>query len=104
MIPGAIFSFLVGAVLAFSFRVWILVPVTPLAMVIAMSVEFAAGGNFLTACGYSLLVGIAPQLGYAFGLFALSTLVALRLPLAARSSRRLSVAMLYKRRSIDRAR
>ena len=100
MIPGAIFSFLVGAVLAFSFRVWILVPVTVLAMAIAMSVEFADGGSFLSACGYSLLVG---QLGYAFGLFALSTLVALRSPLAARSSRRVSVAMLYKR-SIDRAR
>ena len=49
MIPGAIFSFLVGAVLAFSFRVWILVPVTLLATVIAMTIELALGASFPTA-------------------------------------------------------
>ena len=70
-------------------------PVTLFAIVITMTAALASDGNFLTACRYSLLVGIAPQLGYAFGLFVLSTLV------AARSSRRASVAMLYKRRSID---
>jgi hypothetical protein len=101
MIPGAIFSFLVGAVLAFSFRVWILVPVTLLATVIAMTIELALGASFPTACGYGVFVGIAPQLGYAFGLFARSTL-AMRSPLAARTARSASVAMLYKRRSIDR--
>jgi hypothetical protein len=100
MIPGTIFSFLVGAVLAFSFRVWILIPVTLLGIIIAMTAALGSGGSVLTACGYSLLVGIAPQFGYAFG----RTLVTLRSPLAARSSRRASVAMLYKRRSINQAR
>ncbi len=105
MIPGTIFfSFLVGAVLAFSFRVWILIPVTLLGIIIAMTAALGSGGSFLTACGNSLLVGIVPQFGYAFGLFAQSTLVTLRSPLVARSSRRASVAVLYKRRSIDQAR
>jgi hypothetical protein len=103
MIPGAIFSFLVGAVLSWSFRVWILVPVTLVAMAVAMTAELALGGSLLAACGDGLVIWIAPQFGYGFGLFARSTLVVLRSPLAARSSRSASVAMLYKRRSIDQA-
>ena len=74
MIPGTILFFLGGAVLAWRFRVWILVPVTLLAMIAIMMFELARGAGLVTASGYGLLLGPAPQLGYAFGLLAATRL------------------------------
>jgi hypothetical protein len=101
MIPLAIFLFLVGAVLAWGFRVWILVPITVLATISAVILDLALGDNTWLAFGYGALTGMVPQLGYAFGLLARSTLLAVRSPLATRSPRHASVAMLYRQRSDD---
>jgi hypothetical protein len=78
MISAAILTFLIGAVLAWGFRVWILLPVTLLAFFAKMIFELTVGTNFLAAVGASLALGLVPQLGYAFGLFARNALVALR--------------------------
>lgn len=98
MIPVAIFSFLVGAVLAWGFRVWIIVPMTLLAVTAAVTIELTQGGSFASAIGHALLIGVLPQLGYGFGLFARHLLVALRAPLVGRS-RSASVALLFRQRS-----
>jgi hypothetical protein len=98
MIPVAIFLFLVGAVLAWGFRVWILVPMSLLAMTATLVVELALGTGVLATFGHGLLVGIVPQLGYAFGLFSRS---ALARPSTQLSSRRASVAALFKQRSVN---
>lgn len=104
MIPGVIFAFLIGSVLAWGFRVWILVPVTLLAIIISLILELSIGATFATAAGHAIVTGLAPQFGYAFGLLARNTILASRLPLVPRSSRSASVAMLYKQRSVDRTR
>ena len=78
MISAAILEFLIGAVLAWGFRVWILLPVTLLAFFAKMIFELIVNTNFLAAVGISLVLGLVPQRGYAFGLFARSALVALR--------------------------
>jgi hypothetical protein len=78
MIPGTILFFLGGAVLAWRFRVWILFPITLLAMIGTMMFEVALGAGLVTASGYGLLLGPAPQLGYAFGLLAHNALVLVR--------------------------
>jgi hypothetical protein len=91
MIPFAALFFLVGAVLARGFSVWILIPLTLLAMIATMILELALGASLLASGGFSLLVGPAPQLGYAFGLLARNALVWLR------SRRGPSVAPPYKR-------
>src|SRR5882757_7212391 len=101
MVPVAILLFLVGAVLAWIFRVWILVPITLLAVTTAIIIERSLGADILAASGYSLLIGLTPQLGYAFGLVARHTLLMLHAPLLPQSSRNASVAMLYKQRSTD---
>ena len=93
MIPAAIFTFLVGAVLAWGFRVWILFPVTLFAFFVIMTYELIVGSGFLAATSASLLIGLMPQLGYAFGLFARGALVAQRSP------RKAQVDVLVKRRS-----
>jgi hypothetical protein len=95
MIPVAILYFLIGTVLAWGFRVWILVPVTLLASIAAVILELALGARVPAAIVYSLLLGSVPQFGYAFGLLARFGLVMLRSP------RNASVAVLYKRHSID---
>jgi hypothetical protein len=95
MIPVAILGFLTGAVLAWGFRVWILLPVTLLAFFAKMIFELIVGRDFLPAIGVSLVIGLVPQLGYAFGLFARSALAALR------SSRKAPVDVLGKHRSIE---
>lgn len=104
MLPVTIFLFLVSAVLAWGFRVWILVPIILVAMIATVIVEFSLGASLWLALGNGLLAGVAPQLGYAFGLLAQTILAALRSPLAPRSSRGAAVALLYKRRSIDQTR
>ncbi|MCP3460091.1 hypothetical protein [Bradyrhizobium sp. CCGUVB23] len=102
MIPAAIFLFLVGAVLAWAFRVWILVPFCLLSMIVAVAIELSLGTSIAAAFGYGLLVGFAPQLGYAFGLVAQATLLA-RFAQPG-STRKASVALLYKRASLDQRR
>ena len=93
MIPAAIFAFLVGAVLAWGFRVWILFPVTLFAFFVIIIYELIVGSGFLAAIGASLLIGLMPQLGYAFGLFVRGALVAQRSP------RKVQFDVLVKRRS-----
>ncbi|MCK1396169.1 hypothetical protein [Bradyrhizobium sp. 1] len=102
MIPAAIFLFLVGAVLAWAFRVWILMPLSLLAILFAIVLDLVSGATFLEACGHSLLVGMTPQFGYAFGLLARSALLGLRAPLLPKSSRNASVAVLYKKNAMRR--
>jgi hypothetical protein len=99
MIPVAIFLFLVGAVLAWALRIWILVPVCFLSIIATVSIELSLRASIATAFGYGVLLGLAPQLGYAFGLVAQSPL----LPRYAqpRSRRKSSVALLYKKASIN---
>ena len=103
MIPVTILVFLFGAVLAWAFRVWILIPITMLAMAITVIVELSLGAGLLKASGYGLVIGMAPQFGYAFGLIARATLANLRSPMD-RSSRGATVAVLFKQRSHTRSR
>jgi hypothetical protein len=103
MIPVLIFLFLFSAVLAWSFRVWILIPVCLVATVAAFIFGLSHGTSFAAAVGHGFLTGLAPQLGYGFGLFARQTLVMARSPLVPRSSREASVATLYKQSSIKRS-
>jgi hypothetical protein len=103
MIPELIFLFLFGAVLAWSFRVWILIPVCLVATVAAFIFELSHGTRFAAAVGHGLLTGLAPQVGYGFGLFARQTHVITRSPWVPRSSREASIATLYKRRSIKQS-
>jgi hypothetical protein len=98
MFPLAIFLFLAGATLAWAYRVWVMVPVTMLAMLVAFGFMLALGSDVLGAFGRSLLIGVMPQLGYALGLLTRSTLAAMRTP---RTSRSASVAALYRQRSTD---
>ena len=52
MIPVAILFFLIGAVLAWGFRVWILVPITLLGMISVVIVELAIGAGVSAAIGH----------------------------------------------------
>jgi hypothetical protein len=95
MIPAAtIFTFLVGAVLAWGFRVWILLPIILLTLFSTMAFEMSAGTGFFAAIGLGFLVGLMPQFGYAFGLFTRGVLVAQRFP------RKASSGVFAKRRSL----
>jgi hypothetical protein len=96
MIPVLILLFLVSAVLACSFRVWFLIPICLVAFVAAVIFEISHGARFAAAFGHALLAGLAPQVGYAFGLLTRQTLA--RSPLLPRSSREASIATLYKHR------
>lgn len=69
MTPIIIFVFLVGAVLAMSFRVWILIPVAVLTMIGVTIFELFSSASLLGALRSALLVCFMPQLGYVFGLF-----------------------------------
>ena len=100
MIPAAIFLFLVGTVLAWGFRVWILVPFSLLSMLVTIATELCLNSSIASALGSGILVGFAPQFGYAFGLLAQSMLHA-RHP---GSARKASVALLYKKASFDERR
>jgi len=80
MIPVAILGFLIGAVFAWGFRVWILVPTTLLLFVSLTVYQCSEGAPFLTAVAGSLLLAFIPQLGYAFGLMTRTGLLMLRIP------------------------
>jgi hypothetical protein len=99
MTPVAIFLFLTGAVLAWRFRVWILVPLSLIVVVATFLTELSLGAGLAAAFGDGLFVGFAPQMGYAFGLVAQSTLVTGRA-----SSRKASIAALYRQTSAARSR
>jgi hypothetical protein len=80
MIPVAILGFLIGTVFAWGFRVWILIPTTLVMFATLTIYQWSAGTHFLAALASGLLVALAPQLGYAFGLMARTGLVMLRVP------------------------
>lgn len=101
MIPAAIFLFLLGAVLTWAFRVWILVPICLLSLVAGIAVELSLDASWDAVFGYGVLLAVSPQLGYAFGLLAQGTLLGQHAK--PQSARRASVAVLYKRASIDRS-
>jgi hypothetical protein len=90
MIAVAILGFLIGTVFAWSFRVWILIPTTLLMFASSTIYGCIDGTPFLSA----LLVALVPQLGYAFGLFARTALLMLRIP------RKNSAGLLVRRRSV----
>ena len=92
MIPVAILGFLIGAVFAWSFRVWILIPTTLLMLASLTIYQWNEGTHFLTATASGLLVALVPQLGYAFGLVARTRLFMLRIP------RKTSAGVLVRRR------
>ena len=71
-----------------------LVPITLLGMISVVIVELAVGAGVSAAIGHGVLLGSAPQIGYAFGLLARHGMVIMRSP------RRASVARLYKQRRI----
>ncbi|MGY4606944.1 hypothetical protein ACVW16_005356 [Bradyrhizobium sp. USDA 4474] len=98
MTPVAIFLFLAGAVLAWRFRVWILVPFSLIAGVVTCLTQLSAGAGLAVACGKGFLMGFAPQTGYAFGLLAQTTLLA-HYSGKQTFSRKASVAALYRRTS-----
>jgi len=80
MIPVAILGFLIGAVFAWGFRVWILIPTTLLMFVSLTIYLWSEGASFLTAAAGGLLLAFIPQLGYAFGLMTRTGLLMLRVP------------------------
>jgi len=96
--------FLVGAVLAWSFRVWILLPISFLAMAAPFILELSLGESLSTAFGSGLLLVLTPRVGYAFGLFARSILMMARSAPGPRSPREISSAALYSHRSVKRSR
>jgi len=74
MILAAIFLFLTGAVLAWRFRVWILVPLCLLTIVSTLLLQLWLDVSALTACGNGFLLGVALQSGYGFGAVSRSAL------------------------------
>ena len=80
MIPVAILGFLIGAVFAWGFRVWILVPTTFLTFILLTIYQWNAGAHFLSAAAGGLLLAFIPQFGYAFGLMVRTGLLMLRIP------------------------
>ena len=104
MIPVLILLFLFSAVVAWCFRVWILIPVCLVAIAAAVIFELARGASFAAAFGHGLLTALALQVGYGFGLLARQTLMVARSPLVPRSSREASIATLYRHRSTKQSR
>jgi hypothetical protein len=103
MAAAFIVLFLTGAVLAWRFRVWVLVPLTILTMVTSGAAEFLHGRGVAASLGIGLVVALSPQLGYAFGLIARQTLAAVRTPLS-RQPERKSVARLYRSHALKTVR
>lgn len=101
MIPAAIFLFLTGAVLAWRFRVWILVPLGLTTVLGTLLLQLWLDFGALDACGNGFLLSATLQLGYCFGLVARS---ALPMRLKQRSPQRAFVAALYEQRSINKPR
>jgi hypothetical protein len=94
MIPVAILGFLIGAMFAWGFRVWVLIPTTLLMFASLTVYQWNEGTHFLAAIASGLLVALAPQLGYAFGLMARTGLLMLRIP------RKTNAGVLVRRRPV----
>lgn len=84
MIPTVLFTFLTGAVLSRGFRVWVLIPLTLISALAAFGVQIAMGQPAAVATANAVLIGLAPQAGYAGGLLGRSLLAALRRPRTAK--------------------
>jgi hypothetical protein len=67
MLPTAIVSILLGAVLAQRFKFWILLPLFVLAILVSISAAFARHDGALAA-EFSAMVIIGLQIGYVAGL------------------------------------
>jgi hypothetical protein len=78
MIPAVIFTFLTGAVLSSSFRVWVLIPLTLVAALVTFGFQLSMGQSTAIAAGNAVIVGLAPQAGYACGLLGRALLAALQ--------------------------
>ena len=94
MIPVTILAFLVGAVFAWGFRVWILVPTTVLLFASLTIYQWNAGAHLFSALASGMFVAMVPQLGYAFGLVARTGLLMLQIP------RKAEAGVLVRRRSV----
>ena len=70
MMQLAIFGFLLGAVVALRFRVWILVPLTLAALAALGAWHLIYDTKALLLLEQSCLMWLALQFGYAFGLLA----------------------------------
>lgn len=80
MTQTIILGFLIGAVISWGLRVFVLIPITFLLLVGAVAFDLYRGEHFLLAMGHGFVVAVAPQLGYAFGLMVRSVLAGLRSP------------------------
>lgn len=99
MVPVIIFLFLVCAVLAWSFRVWILVPITGLAMITQVISDLVGGASGGTMIWSALVMALVPQFGFMLGLLARYVLFALRAPLAHQHPQSTTISKLYKQSS-----
>ncbi len=77
MITIALGSFLIGAVLGTRFRVQVLL-VGVLGLMVIVPVGFLKGFGISSVCIAAITYSISLQVGYLFGLFARSSLVAVR--------------------------
>ncbi|WP_441234159.1 hypothetical protein [Bradyrhizobium sp. 930_D9_N1_4] len=98
MVPVVIFLFLVCAVLAWSFRVWILIPITGVALITQVISDLVGGTSAATMTWSALVMALVPQFGFMLGLLARYVMFALRAPLA-HDHPHSSVAKLYKQSS-----
>lgn len=78
MIPAAIFTFLTGAVLSWGFRVWVLIPLTLMGALVTFGFQMKTGQPAAIAAVNAVLIGLAPQAGYACGLVGRALLATLR--------------------------
>ncbi|MBR0797174.1 hypothetical protein JQ615_17415 [Bradyrhizobium jicamae] len=96
MFQTSILLFLIGAVLAWRFRVWILVPISLVAVIATATSAIMSDTGLAVGFAHCLLLCAAPQMGYAFGLFVRHAIV------MARSPRHTSVVVPFKQRAADR--
>lgn len=80
MTQTIILGFLIGAVISWGLRVFVLIPITFLLLVGTIAFDLYRGEHFLLAVGQGFVVAVAPQLGYGFGLIVRSVLAGLRSP------------------------
>lgn len=99
MVPVVIFLFLVCAVLAWSFRVWILIPITGLAIVTQVVSDLVSGTSAATMTWSALVMMLVPQFGFMLGLLARYVMFALRTSSAHDLPQSASIAKLYKQSS-----
>jgi hypothetical protein len=79
-VQAIIIGFLIGAVASLAVRVWALIPLTLIIFLGTACFHLHQGLPALSAFGDGLLAGLAPQLGYAFGLTIAGVVLTLRSP------------------------